>query len=897
MSDPNWSALQSVFDQALALPMSERESFLEKACRNDSELLDRVLALLAADGDDTKAGESLLDRALKSDDALSGTTIGPWRLIEPIGSGGMGSVFLAERADGAFEQRVAMKIIKKGMDSANVVQRFEQERQILARLDHPNIARLLDGGITDDGRPCIAMEYVDGLPITRYSDEQRLTIDERLVLFVSVCRAVHAAHRNLIVHRDLKPSNILVTATGEIKLLDFGIAKLLDDTGNPDMTKTGVSVHTPAYAAPEQITHGAVTTAIDIYALGGLLYELLSGRRPYDSRRATHEIQQEVTTVEPRKPSEVVIGATDEIETGNMSVSRAQLRTTRGERAERIGKVLSGDLDTICLMALHKDPDRRYASANQFAADIERYLDGLPVVARPDSVAYRTGKFVRRHRGMLAAGFAVVALFGVLVAHYTAQLADERDMALEEQRKANQVVQFVTGLFEVSNPAESKGETISARDLLDAGAARIRTRLAEQPEVQLKMQTVLGGVYYSLGEFEHSQALLDDALTRQRALLGDRHLDVAATKISLGLTVQALGSLDTAGQLFDEAFETRQAILGDSNLQVLDAISVRAYLQESAGDYTAAESLYVDALAMARRLERGDSIRIAKSMKELAGLYRIMDRMDEAEPLLRDAMAMQGRLFGGPDPDTDDTKRQLAGLLRETNRFEESKRLYLQVLESRTRMLGGEHIEVAHTWNSYSQLLSKMGDHEGAIEANAKFIGIVELAYDGPHPSLGAAYNNRAYMLREQAEYDAALRYFQLSIDMQDAIELPARHPNRSFPMFGMAGTFVLQERYEEAEALLYVVLDLRREAFGESHSLVSEVKFELGRALIGQDQLREAESLLLNAFEALKNARGIDDERTRKAARELVFLYDALGDVDSAELYRLPAVDLSAET
>ena len=461
MAEHEWARLQSLFERAIALPEDERDAFVSHACKDDSELAERVLALLEADAQETRHDEPLLQRVVASDEELIGSTIGQWRLIDRIGSGGMGSIFLAERADSSFEQQVALKVIKKGMDSENVVHRFEQERQLLARLEHPNIARLLDGGVTDDGRPCFAMEYIDGSPITQYCDNASLSIKSRLILFIQVCEAVHAAHRNLIVHRDLKPSNILVTSQGDVKLLDFGIAKLLVEQDNDELTMTGMALHTPVYAAPEQLSRGPVTTAIDIYALGALLYELLAGKRHYDVARQTGSGIRESTTSHASRPSVAI--KTDLSD--NTALTDEALEATRGVRVDRLVKMLAGDLDMICMKALHPDPERRYSSANQLSLDIQRHLEGLPVVARPDSAFYRTAKFMQRHRLGVVATFAIVTLFGLMIAHYTNELALERDNALEEQRKANEVVAFVTGLFTVSKPNQSLGEELTARDL------------------------------------------------------------------------------------------------------------------------------------------------------------------------------------------------------------------------------------------------------------------------------------------------------------------------------------------------------------------------------------------------------------------------------------------------
>ncbi|MEQ9562909.1 MAG: serine/threonine-protein kinase, partial [Woeseiaceae bacterium] len=841
MSTSDWNRLQELFAQVVALPAADREAFLAVACGRDAKLKEQLLALLQADDANAEStGGGPLKKLDSPDNALIGTTVGAWRIVERIGVGGMGSVFLAERSDGTFEQRAALKIVKKGMDTESVIRRFRQERQILARLDHPNIARVLDGGVTDDGRPYFAMEYVNGTPITSYCDERQLDVESRLRLFQQACNAVHAAHRNLIVHRDLKPSNIIVTPEGELKLLDFGIAKILDDSEEQQLTRTGLQLHTPAYAAPEQLLDEPVTTATDVYALGVILYELLSGRRPFEVKRSAAELRKLVITGHPPKPSAAVTTVPADTDGRGRPLQLEQVGENRRLRIDRLQRALRGDLDTICLMALHRDPNHRYPSADQMAADIERHQKGMPVVARPDSLAYRLGKFWRRHRVSVVATTVVVAAFISLATYYTFELERERDFALEEQRKANEVVDFVTGLFAVADPSESRGEEITARELLDEGALRIGYELVDRPGIQSTMQRVLGEVYYSLGAYERARELLEASLKQQQSLYGDNNLDVATTKLAIGLVHQDEGDIDTAEELYQQALATRLSLLGKSNLEVMEARSILAYLEETKGNYSDAEVLHREVLEMARRLHDEDAADTAEAMTKLAGIYRILDRPDEAEPLLRDAIAMQDRIYGGRHPESDDTKRQLAGLLRDSRRFDESKVLYLEIIESRTKMLGPDHVEVAHTWNSYSQLLSDMGDIDGAVEANRQFIETMERAYDGPHPSMGAAYNNRAILLRDQGDLEGALKNYQMSIDMQDAVDLPARHPNRSFPTAGIASVYLRQQRFAEAEPIYRDMIEVRQEGFGEDHLLVTELKNDLGAVLAGLGELDE---------------------------------------------------------
>ncbi len=424
VKEDRWIQIQALFDATLARPKDERTAFLRAACGDDPALYAEVASLLEADdGSHSLLDGSALD-AFPEVMLMEGQRVGAYRILHEIGAGGMGTVFLAERADGQFEQRVALKLIKRGMDTEQILQRFRSERQILARLNHPHITRLFDGGLTDDGLPFFAMEYVEGVPIDAYCDVHHLTIEERLHVFRAVGEAVQYVHRNLIVHRDLKPENILITGDGTVKLLDFGIAKVLgnDESAN---TQVGRRVMTPAYAAPEQIRGEPITTATDVYALGLVLYELLSGHRPYRLSGASQvERESLICSSEPSPPSTMV----GRVETASdREVTPATISLTRRTRTDRLRRRLSGDLDTICLKALRKEPERRYISAEQFVEDVRRHLAGLPVMARRETAAYRMQKFIRRHRsGVVAAIILLLGLGTLLTDTGRAREADTR---------------------------------------------------------------------------------------------------------------------------------------------------------------------------------------------------------------------------------------------------------------------------------------------------------------------------------------------------------------------------------------------------------------------------------------------------------------------------------------
>ncbi len=498
--DPTWERWDEVdrlLAEALDLPPADRERLLTSRANHDPELVETVRALLAKSreaearlaGMGTAVMRSAFEDTPAGDPAEPlepGSRVARYTVLEQLGRGGMATVYLAERADGAFRQQVALKVLRRGVDTEEVVRRFLAERQILSGLTHPNIARLLDGGATDDGRPFLVVERVEGEEITAWADHRGATVRERLALFLQVAGAVQLAHAHLVIHRDIKPSNVLVDGDGQVKLLDFGIAKLLSAEGDAMLTRTGTALPlTPEYASPEQLLGEPVTTASDVFQLGALLYLLLTGRSPFTRSGPT--------------PTPAWIDD-DIVPPGSVA---------------RHGRI-AADLDLVVLKALRREPERRYASVEAFAEDVRRYLDGRPILARPDSVRYRAGKFVRRHPAGVASVAVALGLIttfaGVLVVQ-AERLSAERDRVRLEAAKTAEVRDFVTGLFAVSDPDRAKGDTITARELLDSGAARVRRELTNQPEVRAEMLATIGRVYARLGMFPQARDLLEDAVS------------------------------------------------------------------------------------------------------------------------------------------------------------------------------------------------------------------------------------------------------------------------------------------------------------------------------------------------------------------------------------------------
>jgi serine/threonine-protein kinase len=866
MTPDRWQEIQGLFHQALDLDSAGQAAFLTEACPTDAALRAEVEALLRASRR-AGAGEFIADaigraaRDLADATAASrvGERVGPYRLVREIGHGGMGTVYLAERADEQYQASVAIKFVRAGAASAELGRRFRAERQILAALTHPHIAWLLDGGTAADGSPYLVMEYVAGEPIDSWCDRRGLGLEGRLALFLRVCAAVQHAHQALVVHRDLKPSNILVTADGTPKLVDFGIAKLLAEGSDAEATGT-LRLLTPAYGAPEQARGGPITVATDVYSLGAVLFKLVTGRTPFDFTGASAgEIERRIVAEAPPAPSAAA--------TGPHAAWRRRLR---------------GDLDTIVLKALRKEPERRYASVEQLAEDVRCHQRGRPVRARPDTLGYRVSRFLGRHRW----GVGATAVVVTLSAGYTVGLARERDRARAEATKAAAVADFLKGLFEVSDPSQSRGQTVTARELLDLGARRIEDGLADQPDVQATLMRVIGEVYGSLNLNEAARPLLVGALQRHRQLYGPDHQEVATSLLSAGVLLQNMGQAAAAESSYREALAIRLRLDPDDDAALSPVLSRLAYLVEGAGRYEEAERLYRDALARNRRLYPPDDPRIAAILVRFGSLLRQTDRLDAAEPVLREAVAVQRQRYGRVHPRVASAVRNLAALRRDQGDLAEADTLYREALAIRRELYGGDHGDVATTLHSYGLLLQRTGDHERALATLTEAVEMLERVHHGAHPNLAVGYYDLGVELRDQGRLNEAAARFRQSIAMDDRF-LARTHRDRGQSRLGLASVLMAQRRHAAAEPVLRRSLAMRREALPPEHRYVRETETELAACLTALRRFREAEALLVPAYEGLRATEGAADGRTQRARQRLVELYEAWGKAGDAARYR----------
>jgi eukaryotic-like serine/threonine-protein kinase len=770
----------------------------------------------------------------------------------------MGEVYLAERADAQFEQQVAIKVVHGGALGSGMHSRLKQERQILAQLDHPNIAHLLDGGSLPDGRAYIVMEYVDGIAIDAYCDSNRLDVAARLTLFQTVCAAVHYAHQNLIVHRDLKPSNILVTATGVPKLLDFGIAKLLDErqAGHHTlaMTHADVRIMTPDHASPEQVMGQLITTSSDVYVLGVLLYKLLAGTGPFviASVRLS-QIERAICERDPRPPSQAV--CTDDSEESR------SIAESRGTNPKRLVRSLAGDLDNIVLMAMRKDPERRYASAQQMASDIQRNLDGKPVIARRDTWSYRSSKFVRRHWLPVTAGAGAALLvlaFAVTTYRQSLRIAAERDRVAQqreraehERARAEEVSGFLVNLFKLSDPEENRGNQVTARELLDSGAKRLRAGLQDQPETKAALLSTVGAVYDSLGQYQDALPILDESLRLQDKPHDASRID---TLLELGHARVKLGDLHGAEQPLQEALHLAQTDSGARSLESGRALWSLGMLRQEQGQYSQAKDLYIRSLAILeqssapltdvshvlddlatvytreqqwllakqtyereldidRRVLGDDHPRVAYVLENLAIVAQNMGQLKLAETLYLDSLSREERSYGDRHPETTVTKSSYGLLLQREGRLVEAEPLLRSVLDVRLSLLGPDHYMVGYARVSLAMLLHDKGDLPGAESQFRQALAVYDKSLPDNHQYRASLLMHFARLLVDRGKFAEALSKSDESIRIWTATSPAASPPlaqAHAIHAYSLEHSGKSQQAAEELEAAVPILVKAR---------------------------------------------------------------------------------------
>ncbi|MEM0961559.1 MAG: serine/threonine-protein kinase [Bacteroidota bacterium] len=848
-----WTEADTLFSAALQRPPDERTAWLRATCGDDPTLYHAVAALLDADVEAEAAlGESatvfaagLLDAVEHDAEAglAAGTRVGAYEVVGELGRGGMGAVYRAARADGTFEKEVALKLVKRGMDTDEVLRRFHSERQILAVLDHPNVVRLLDAGAHDDGRPFLAMELAEGEPITAYADARRLGVEARLDLLAQAVEAVAYAHRRLVVHRDLKPSNILVTPEGRVKLLDFGIARLLDPESGA-LTRPEMRILTPEYAAPEQIRGETLTTAADVYALGVVLYELLAGTRPDGP--------------DPARLSTVVTEAG---------------ASARGTTADRLARVLRGDLDTLALAALRADPERRYASADALLDDLGRYRQRLPLRARPESATYRIGRFVARHRLGVGVGVVVLALLLGGSAFTSTRVAAERDAARAERDRAEATAAFVTGLFDAADPfvaPTERPDTLRARDLLLRGAGRAHSVLADQPATRADVLTTVGEALIALGLYTEADSVLDRAVAAAREV-------GASGSVAYALTAQ--GRARSWGDAPAEAVSSLREALAEADAPEA-AASARFHLGGAlrrAGELDEAATV----LAAARADDR-EPLDAASVLIELGRVEQDRGRPADAEPLFREALTLQQAALPADHPTLAEAHEMIGAAQQQQGRLAEAEPSFQEAYRVRRAALGDDHAQTQSARYNLAALHRDMGRFDDAVRT-FRALTVWDREHLGPdHPYVGYNLLQLGITHGRAEQPDSAIAAYRDAIDVLQRT-LPESHPAVSEAMGGIGYEMTRSGRAREGEPMLRRVLLVRREALGADSWRTGVSESTLGECLLRQGRLAEAERHLVAGYETIRAASGPEDA----ALRRLVELYETTGRDAEAAPYR----------
>lgn len=931
----------ALFDEALELDPEARPAFLQERCGHDKELHQAVQEMLSAHSDAQDFLEPPMPAAAMgllaqfSDAAMVGAAVGPYTLVDMIASGGMGTVFKAVRRNDPDKNPVAVKLIRQGMDTRDIVRRFHHERATLAELQHPNIAALIDGGVSDAGQPYLVMEFVDGTPIDEHCDENRLGVRERLELMRTVCQAVQHAHQNLVVHRDLKPSNILVTSNGTPKLVDFGIAKLLQDDRAPrtrPMTATGFRIATPQYASPELISGEPITTAVDVYSLGLVMYELLTGHRPYNvQHKPPHEIQRLICDIEPEKPS-TAITRDLHVVTGDGTTHRMtpeELGKLRRTSLMELSRTLRGDLDTVVLTAMHKDPKRRYASVEQLAQDIDRFLTGFPVKARKDSFLYRTGKLIRRNR---VAALAMLAVLLSLLGGATAatlglvQARKEADRARTEAAKAQRVTAFLRDMLAAGDP-EIGSADMRVRDVLDQAAARLETELAAEPRVLADALGTIGETYHSLGLPDQALPVLRRALSIHQSLGEGQSAETAEALIRLGRVLRTSGELEEAKTILEQATAIHTEQFGPNSVQVATALNAVSGVLLDLSHHADAVRVLREALAIYQTTYPGDHIDTADTMEKLGVTLALIGRPQDGEPYCRDALAMNLRLFDQNHPRISHSRRRLAIVLHQGGKLLEAEPLYRRALESDLEVLGGKHPNVSRVKNNLGLLLASTGRQNEGEQLLREALDLRRRLFGNEHPAVVSTLNNIATLLdatraepllreslttgkklfgpdhehvaRASQNLATCLRtlgdYHEAMTLYRDAIRIIRAHFGQhhtilAYALLGLGEVLTDLDRVDEAEPLLRESLEIHKQKHADSANpdeLIAKAQSVLGYCLLRRGELQEARQLLLDSGpQIIANPNEPEHER-RRAAQRMVELFDRLNDNESANQYR----------
>ena len=877
----HWERLQELFSQSVDLSDEEQNAFIAREVGADALLREELIKLLAADrGKSTTPLTHAVGAALERTThdrrkALLGRVVNNYRLVSILGHGGTGTVYLAERADRQYSAQVAVKIIDTATIHGDLGQRFRAERQILASLNHAYIARLVDAGETAEGQPYLIMEYVHGEPLDKYCDQHALDIRDRLELFLQICSAVQYAHQNLIVHRDLKPANILVTPEGSPKLLDFGIAKLLDVGGDAAamlaLTRMNDRLLTPEYASPEQILGRPVTTASDVYALGVVLYELLTGLRPYSVPASASQLELERTICisDPERPSAALRRAAAEAASADSPIASAA--SARRLPLEKLSRRLSGDLDSIVLRALRKEPQHRYASVEQLAADIRRHLSREPVLARQGNWTYYSSRFIRRHAfGVSAgAGFAVfLTAFATVMSIQAQRIAEERDRATVESARAESVSNFMLSIFDASDPFEAQGREVTARQLLDQAGRNIRGDLSQHPEVRARLLEAIGRAYRRQNEFDLSISFLEDA-AHLRSQLPDPDGSRRATILTeLAMSLREAGDLDRAESKLQEASALSEANDAVRSLTYANLLTNLGRVELSAGNAGKAKSYFERSLALNRELLGPNHAEVASVLLDLSSVHLWEDNPQQAEQRVREAVRIYAETVPALYPDRVLANVALGEILVWQGRMDEASPILELSLEHQVRLYGQSSRQVASAYALLSNVRASQGLFEEAEQFARQALDICLQTLGEGHHETGYSRTALANLLIKRGKISEAEEQLRLSLVTYEKA-LPPDHPYVASSEHLLGEVLLRKRELNDAEGFLTAAMN-RWKRTNSPEWRAARSQSALGEVLHLQGRIKEAEQHLTEGYKALVADEAADRD-ARIAARERV--------------------------
>ncbi len=822
MDRKTWKTINKLVDDAMDLHADERPEYVRRQCKNDERLQKEVLEFLTSI--EESESEKFLEEPIELIEDLTGVgnfrsgsrpdttrigeTIENYKILELIEQGGMGSVFLAERTDGAYQKKVAIKLLKRGLDTPSNIARFRRERNILANLDHPNITHLLDGGITPDGLPFLVMDYVAGTPLLTYCRVNKCTVGERLELFKSVCRAVQHAHKNAVIHRDLKPSNVLIADDGTVKILDFGIAEMMEEENGAQPTGQPRSNYNPftlRYAAPEQLAEKSITTATDIHGLGVLLFELLTGRHPFDTEgKHISEIKHIIEHERPPKPSQK-INTLPEVEQNEISSDR---KTTPG----RLIKKLSGDLDAVMCKALSKDPDDRYSSTEILLDDLERIETHQPLTAREHTLRYKSSKFFHRNKKEISIAALFLLVLAGLFGYHTAQINHEKHIAQQEARISDDVSGFLLELFDT----DANRDTLSAASLLEKGMDHLET-LEDEP-AYANMLSVMGEAYMNFGEYDKAEELLEEAVQKSRSVHGEMSLEHASALFKMGLLQNNSYNWEEAVTVLQKSYTLHAELVGEYHIKTADVL------------------------------------------KRLSSALRNTGQLEQAEEYARLVVTIYDDVLEPTHTKRLSASANLAYVLREREKFGEAESLYKKVIANSEDNPGVEAEHLAEYYNNLGYLYRVQEQYDKAIENYRQAIQIKEKSYPEGHPELINTRKNLATSLYFEGRLMEADSLFRKNVS-GIRNKYSAQHW-RTASALNTLGLFHLENgQSDAAEPFLRESIQINREVLGDDHLWTAYSEGLLAACLLFQQKESELADSLYRHHVALyrKNQQELD--------------------------------------